>query len=408
MSFLKDDFKFIDLFAGIGGFHFAMKKLSAKSKCVYASEIDKNAIEVYNQNFNQSSESDITKVDPNNIPDFDVLCAGFPCQPFSKAGNQNGFSDTRGTLFFDIMRIIKCKIEKGSKPKLLILENVRNLASHDDYKTWNIIKSELKNLGYNLMDKPLILSPADFGVPQLRDRSIILCIDESIYSKTIEFRPNTHKTSKNNIFDILENEDRINKSEYEISEYQRRVFDIWDEFMAIIGVQKIGFPIWSDEFFKEYPLDDLPKWKQIFIIKNRSLYKKHKKKIDKWYKKNRVHELVKTHRKFEWQAGDSITSIYEGLIQFRPSGVRVKKPDYAPTLVAMAHIPIIGKYKRFITPVEAARLQSLPDNFKFDNIGNDIYRLLGNAVNVEVIYNTTSQFIEYINTKKESMKNNCF
>ena len=111
--------------------------------------------------------------------------------------------------------------------------------------------------------------------------------------------------------------------------------------------------------------------------------------------------MIKTHRKFEWQAGTKINSIYKGLIQFRPSGIRVKYADYAPTLVAMAHIPIIGQYKRYITPLEALKLQSFPTSFKYSEVGNDIYRLLGNAVNVDVIFNVTYQFISYIDKKLE-------
>ena len=185
-------------------------------------------------------------------------------------------------------------------------------------------------------------------------------------------------------------------SEYHISDYQKMVLKVWNEFIKIIGPKTIGFPIWSDEFYSEYNLNDLPDWKRVFVEKNRNLYKAHKFEIDQWYKKYRVNELVKTHRKFEWQAGNHISSIYEGIIQFRPSGVRVKKPDDSPTLVAMAHIPILGKYQRYIAPNEAVKLQSFPESFKFETVGNDIYRMLGNAVNVDVIYTVTKQFIEYI------------
>ena len=122
------NFKFIDLFSGIGGFHQAMTELGGE--CVLASEINKYSIETYFENYGIDSNIDITKLKENDIPYHDVLCAGFPCQAFSKAGAQNGFEDTRGTLFFEIERILK-----HSRPKFIMLENVRNLVSHDHGKT---------------------------------------------------------------------------------------------------------------------------------------------------------------------------------------------------------------------------------------------------------------------------------
>ncbi len=398
MSILKSDFTFIDLFSGIGGFHYAMNKYSSESRCVFSSEINEKAIKLYNLNFKLDSNHDITKINPQTIPNFDVLCAGFPCQPFSKAGFQNGFEDTRGTLFFEIVKIIKSKINSGSKPKILILENVRNLATHDDHKTWSVIHNSLVEIGFNVIDKPLILSPKDFGIPQLRDRAIIVAVDSNLYSGYIDFSVNKVKDTKN-IFSVLEPETPLLKRTYGITEYEREVLDAWDVFIRKIGIRTIGFPIWSDEFGQVYSVENLPKWKQNFILKNRELYNNHKSIIDEWKIDYNIASFIKTHRKFEWQAGKSINSLYEGLIQFRPSGIRVKKPDFAPTLVAMAHIPIIGKYQRYITPKEAARLQSLPEDFDFDSVGNDIYRLLGNAVNVDVIYNVFKQFVDYIDNK---------
>ena len=205
-------------------------KYLKKAECVFASEINDNAIKIYALNFNQSSDNDIEKTEPQDIEDFDVVCAGFPCQPFSKAGSQNGFNDTRGTLFFDIVRIIKGKIESGHKPKMLILENVRNLATHDNYRTWHVIKNALNDLGYNTDDNPLILSPADFNVPQLRDRSIIMAIDSDIYSEKIEFTVTKQEPEKT-IYEILEKEIDIDVEKYKISDYENRVLSIWDEFI---------------------------------------------------------------------------------------------------------------------------------------------------------------------------------
>jgi DNA (cytosine-5)-methyltransferase 1 len=146
-------YKFIDLFAGIGGFHIALHNLGAE--CVFASEWDEAARKTYEENLNKVSPKlfksgnfagDITQVDKASIPDFDILCGGFPCQPFSQAGHKLGFDDTRGTLFFDIAEIIKIK-----QPKAFFLENVRGLFKHDNGKTFEVIKRTLtEELGYSL------------------------------------------------------------------------------------------------------------------------------------------------------------------------------------------------------------------------------------------------------------------
>lgn len=165
-----EEFKFIDLFAGIGGFHQAMEQLGGE--CVLASEIDKYAIETYKENYNIDSEINICDLREEDVPEHDVLCAGFPCQAFSKAGKQEGFDDeTRGTLFFEIERILK-----HHHPKYIILENVRNLASHDKGRTWKTIEEHLRKTGYRLTQNPLIISPHYFGTPQLRERVVILGI----------------------------------------------------------------------------------------------------------------------------------------------------------------------------------------------------------------------------------------
>jgi DNA (cytosine-5)-methyltransferase 1 len=162
---------FIDLFAGIGGFHLALHNVGAE--CVFASEWDDSARRTYETNFRKISSNlfkngnfagDITKVDKKSIPDFDILCAGFPCQPFSQAGFKKGFSDIRGTLFFDIAEIIRIK-----KPKAFFLENVRGLYSHDEGRTFETIKETLtEELGYSFHHA--IVKASDHGLPQHRPR----------------------------------------------------------------------------------------------------------------------------------------------------------------------------------------------------------------------------------------------
>lgn len=160
-----ENFNFIDLFAGIGGFHSAAASLGGN--CVFASEIDPDAQRAYTENYGIKPFGDVTKIDEKDIPEHDILFAGFPCQPFSIIGNKLGFDDIRGTLFFEIVRILKEK-----KPKAFVLENVKQLASHDKGKTLSVILQNLEDIGYNTSWK--ILNALDYGVPQKRERTIIV------------------------------------------------------------------------------------------------------------------------------------------------------------------------------------------------------------------------------------------
>ncbi|MBV1708337.1 MAG: DNA cytosine methyltransferase, partial [Erysipelothrix sp.] len=296
------EFTFIDLFAGIGGFHQAMTKIGGK--CVFASEIDTNAAVVYEKNYGIYPAGDITKVVENEIPKFDILCAGFPCQAFSKAGYQKGFSDTRGTLFFDIERILKYHLSVYKSPKIIVLENVRNLVSHDKGNTWITIKKSLENLGYVLPEEPIIVSPHHFGIPQLRERVVIIGVHNSVFNEksvVIEIQKEQKKSSSPNA--ILDDSDVVS---YKISEYEERILNAWDEFMKGINLKTIGFPIWID-FFMTSTSKELPKWKNEFITKNNTLYIQNKDFIDSWLKKyDFLSWAVPTHRKFEWQAGTAI------------------------------------------------------------------------------------------------------
>jgi len=193
-------YTFIDLFAGIGGFHLALHNLGAK--CVFISEFDKYARETYEQNFKKidpkliSSDKfagDITKIDAKNIPDFNILCGGFPCQPFSVAGYKKGFEDTRGTLFFDIARIIEEK-----KPQAFILENVKGLFIHNNGQTLLRMKDVLESLGYSFFYK--ILKADDYGVPQNRQRLLMV----GFRDKEIDFefpKPFPLQTTMSDIFE---------------------------------------------------------------------------------------------------------------------------------------------------------------------------------------------------------------
>lgn len=176
----KTTFKFIDLFAGIGGFRIAMQNLGGE--CVFTSEIDKHAQKTYQTNFGDMPHGDITKIDEKDIPNHDILCAGFPCQAFSIAGRRGGFNDIRGTLFFDVARIIKEK-----QPKAFFLENVKGLMSHEKGQTLATILNVLReDLGY-FVPKPEIINAKNFGVPQNRERIFIVGFHKDMLINNFEY-----------------------------------------------------------------------------------------------------------------------------------------------------------------------------------------------------------------------------
>jgi DNA (cytosine-5)-methyltransferase 1 len=204
-------FKFIDLFAGIGGFRIAMQNLGGS--CVFSSEIDRYAQKTYDTNFGEVPFGDITKVNENDIPDHDVLCAGFPCQAFSIAGRRKGFEDeTRGTLFFDIKRIIKVK-----KPKAFFLENVKGLINHDKGRTLNTILKVLReDLNY-YVPEPKIMNAKNFGVPQKRERIFIIGFRKDLEVSTFLYPNPTNKKVK---FADIKEKNEVSVKYYLSTRYQ--------------------------------------------------------------------------------------------------------------------------------------------------------------------------------------------
>lgn len=186
---MKKKIKFIDLFAGIGGFHLALSKINGE--CVFASEWDKDCQKVYEKNFGLKPHGDITKINEKDIPQHEILCAGFPCQAFSISGKRLGFKDTRGTLFFDVARIIK-----HHNPKIVLLENVKNFLTHDNGNTINVVKKTLEELNYNVFYK--VLNSSNYGVPQKRERIYIVAFNQKLKIKNFQF------PSNQNIFVSLE------------------------------------------------------------------------------------------------------------------------------------------------------------------------------------------------------------
>jgi DNA (cytosine-5)-methyltransferase 1 len=381
----NEELKFIDLFCGIGGFHQALNNIGAK--CVFSCDIDEKCRKIYEKNYKLKPESDITKIVISKIPKFDILCGGFPCQPFSKAGFQLGFNDDRGNLFFNI-----CEIVLYHKPKYLILENVRNLSSHDNGNTWKVIYNKINEMGYYTYPTPIILNTLHFNVPQNRERVVIMCkrMDLGVLPKL----PIIPKNSKNNltitIKDIITSTEKEENKKYILSGKQKDVEKIWDNFIKLLIINNIDipkYPIWTDWWDKKVEATDVMyiKYKS-WIDKNIEFYNNNISILKNWLDESRENpNWFGAVRKFEWQAGDlkDDDGMNTVLWTSRGSGIRVKRLDYIPTLVAMSMIPVYGPESRKLSPRELLRLQSFPDTFEY--IEKDIYKQVGNAVNVKMI-----------------------
>lgn len=412
--------KFIDLFAGLGGFHKALHELG--HKCVFVSELDPLLRDIYLKNWNIEAQGDIKEILKNNIksiPKHDILCAGFPCQPFSKAGKQLGRNDeNRGDLFEEIIKILSFR-----KPNYFILENVAFIAKHDEEATWNYMFNELVKLGYHV-DKA-IYSPQHFGIPQHRKRLFIVGSLKGLSHFSFD-RIDQQKTKDINIDEFIEDAPKNYKN---ISKANQDCLKIWQEFIESVpeDIKLPGFPIWAMEFGATYPFEDtfpyllsekelgnfkgnfgcslkgmnketqfanlpsyarvekeFPDWKKSYIRQSRQFYKENKKSIQNVVKK--ISKLPsQSWQKLEWNVGDNERNIFNYILQFRASGIRIKKVDYFPSLVCTnTQVPIIGWQNRYITKEEGLKLQSLEGLILPEN-DNAAFKALGNAVNAKIV-----------------------
>jgi len=403
-------FRYVDLFAGIGGFAAALKALGGEG--VYSVDIDKNASEVYAKNWGHSPLGDITQ-DANdkvmNVPPHDVLVAGFPCQPFSKSGAQKGMEETRGTLFWNILKIVQ-----AHHPKIILLENVRNLTGPRHTHEWEVIVTMLRKEGYTVSFEPTILSPHQIpkskgGRPQVRERVFIAGVytgspipkQEKIAA--LATKQQIEKLSEgvdwHLISDLpLDTESALATA---LKEDEIQWLEAWDSwvktYLAKNGIRPPGFPIWVDAWVESKDLTiptDTPKWKEDFLRKNSDLYTKNKAWLDKWLKTYAVSNFPPSRRKLEWQAQDS-AALWDCLIQFRPSGIRAKKMTYVPALVAINQTSILGPLRRKLSVREAARLQGFPEWFDLGGQPEGAaYKQLGNAVNVGAVWRALKFLVE--------------
>jgi DNA (cytosine-5)-methyltransferase 1 len=415
-------FRFIDLFAGIGGFHAAMS--AAGGECVYAVEIDPTASAIYERNWGLNPLGDITE-DANDervrVPKHEVLCAGFPCQPFSKSGAQQGMDETRGTLYWNILRIIQER-----KPAVVLLENVRNLAGPRHLHEWQVIIETLRAEGYRVSETPAIFSPhllpPDMGGrPQVRERVFITAtrlprrkgfsneVEPAVTNRPVGgWDPTTWDLATD-----LPLDDEHQFKGCELSDAERLWIDAWNEFVEIMweereGRRLPGFPLWVDEWktHQRARLASEPKWKADYLVKNQNFYKSHKATIDAWIKRWGVKTAAfpPSRRKLEWQAQDT-PRLWDTVLHFRPSGIRAKAPTYLPALVAITQTSIVGSRERRLSPREAARLQGLPEWFDFgDQRPAATYRQLGNGVSVGAVWHV---FREHLKRDEDILKQTC-
>ena len=449
--------KFIDLFAGLGGFHFALEELGCE--CVFASELKEDLRKLYTINFPGCRiEGDITKISVNDIPEHDILCAGFPCQPFSQAGKRQGFKDEhdRGNLFNYI-----CDILEAHRPRFVLLENVSNLKGHDKGNTWDVIyhrlSDPLEEGGLDYEVRYEILSPHQFRIPQHRRRIYIVC--EKRECGTLQHFQFPSPTSKG--CDIAKVIDESDVDFLPLKEETRHQLDVWQDFINKCiehNVEIPSFPIWAMEFGATYEFikkapahqtvseltkekgklgcdisgknvdqciaclpiyaqtkkdEVFPKWKIRYIEQNRAFYIQNKSWLDCWLEQ--IKDFENSHQKMEWNCGrEALPTLEDKIIQFRASGIRVKNPTFSPALnLCGTQIPILpwvnlpkGTYKegepcrgRYMTRHEAALLQGMK-KLKF---GNEKFQLsvprsfaaLGNAVNVTIVKHIAKKLLAY-------------
>lgn len=325
-----DKLKFIDLFAGIGGFRIAFERTGYE--CVYSCEIDPKCQEVYFNNFSDKPAGDIRKIDINSIPEFDVLTAGFPCQPFSICGKRKGFQDTRGTLFFRICEIIAAK-----KPPVIVLENVKHLMHQDKGRTLKVILYSLEDLGYNVNYS--LLNSKDFGVPQNRERIIIVA------AKNKQF--NFNKLKKTNCIAKLKNF----LSDSENFEYLEP---------------------------DSYTLIDQPKQQQSGLIfvgyrNNKSIWKKGVRP--------NTHHLSRVHHQ-----PNRIYSV---------EGIHPTIPSQETSGRFFIYLPKENAVRK-LTIKECYRIMGFPENFKLHNNLGECYKQVGNSVCIPMVSEIAHQLKEQI------------
>lgn len=403
--------RFVDLFAGIGGirigFENACKQLGISTQCVLSSEIDSYACETYKINFNEYPSGDIRTI--TDLPDFDFLLAGFPCQPFSYAGKQQGFGDTRGTLFFEIERIVK-----DYRPKAFLLENVRGLTTHDKGRTMNTIVSVLKNLGYGI--KYLLLNSSNFGVPQNRVRLYILGIldadvrlsltsdlgaaDSHRYKEEINNLNLFSKDKRVLVRDILEEgvDDKYRCSDEFVKMLSKVV---GTNYTSLHGVRLIDYRggnsihSWELGIKGDCTFEEIQFMNSLIANRRKKIFGSHKdgkkltiEQIKTFYDNENLEDIMQslvtkgylqeTDGKYNPVCGNMSFEVFKFLDPDSIS-ITLTSSDAHKLGIVQNNVP------RRITPRECARLQGFSDEFIIHPNDTYAYKQFGNSVSVPVI-----------------------
>lgn len=324
-SSLLKGYTFIDLFAGIGGFHYALNSFGAK--CVFASEWDVYAAETYERNFGIKPFGDITKIKEEDIPSHDILCGGFPCQAFSISGKQKGFDDTRGTLFFDIARIIDFH-----HPKIVFLENVKNLLKHDDGKTMRVVVQTLEALGYDVFYQ--ILNTSNYGLPQNRERIYIVGFRKDLNISSFSFpAPMKQSVALLSVLESAPNAKVINRNDIEITKQYNAGLDLFTNDI-------------------KYP--------------------------------NRPIQIGKVGK------GGQGERIYD------PIGHAITLSAYGGGVGAKTGLYLVDGVVRKLSTRECARCQGFPEEFVINRSEQQAYKQFGNSVSINVLQLIVKQMIKCV------------
>jgi len=406
--------RFVDMFSGLGGFHIGLARLG--HRCVFACESDERLAALYRLNFGLTPHPDIRRLPADEVPEHEILCAGFPCQPFSKAGEQKGLAcDRDGDLFDHLEEIIE-----EHRPPYLLLENVPNLEHHNEGHTYQEMRGRLEDLGYSIDEE--VLSPHWFGIPQVRERLFIV----GSLSGLEHFEWDKGNGVEPSIFDVLDDQPSNATC---IPEHYEHCLNVWQKFLDRFPKddQLPSFPIWSMEFGADYPFEEttpahlttrqlakyrgphgqplrdfppderfaalptyarhksFPAWKKHFIRENRRLYERHRKHLAPWIKE--IAMFPPSLQKLEWNCKGEPRDLSQHILQFRASGIRVKRSTTAPALIAMTttQVPIIASESRYMTVRECSRLQGMGGLRHLPDKPSQAYRALGNAVNAELV-----------------------
>lgn len=408
--------RFVDFFSGLGGFHVGLAK--AGHICVFSCELDPQLRELYEINHGIKPHDDIRSVNELDVPSHDILCAGFPCQPFSLAGKKRGSEcPESGRLIDHVIRIAKYH-----KPKYILLENVPNIITIANGSFWNYLTSSFEAIGYEIQHQ--IISPTDLGVPQNRKRVFVLGIRNDVDASSFSWPSHSNLTLPQPNLEMILNKNFPHKK---LELQKKAILALWQSLLDELDIDSLAaVSLAAPEFGANYPADfskiplsemkqyrgaygaslhgckswaellelmpsytrkakSIPSWIVKSAFFSREIYWQNRSICNRWAKK-----LNKTNNSWqilEWRGHTKKLDIYSHLVQFRASGIRVMKSEIAPSLIAMTptQIPIIPSESRYISVHEAAKLQNLHTLRKLPANSKAAYKALGNAVNARVV-----------------------